>query len=201
MSIYNIAFPLETFQLIQWRYSDWFSNLLAADDGIPRLVKMDDSQSAEVLKATRQLSHAPRQPLFFDRFLTRLLCIIAQPIIEETLTDVPDWLQRACREISQPQHFHLGAKALVRLAGRCHEHVARELKKATGMTPTEYVNRIRLNYAAQTLEISEKPIIDIATECGFNSLGHFYQMFRKQYNMPPRLYRLRRHRVLPLAEK
>lgn len=201
LEIYNIAYTAETLAHLQKCYKEAFGDFLAPGGRGHRLIHMDETQRKEVLTITHQLSRAPRQPIYIDRFLTNLLCIVAHSITDEVLYNVPDWLQRACRDIRNPDNFFHGSRAFVKLAGRCQEHVARELKKATGMTPTEYVNRVRLDYAAQTLELSEKAIFDIALECGFNSLGHFYQRFKKQFGMPPRLYRLRRRGVLPLSEK
>ncbi len=103
---------------------------------------------------------------------------------------LPDWLARSSRAIQRWPHFLGGVPEFVRLAGRSHEHVSRECRRLLGMSPRELVNRSRLKWAAMQLETTEKKIVDIASECGFDNLGHFYKIFRARHRRTPRAYRL-----------
>lgn len=103
---------------------------------------------------------------------------------------LPDWLTHAVRTIERWPHFAGGVQEFVRLAGRSHEHVCRDCQRLIGNTPRELVNRARLRWAAMQLETTEKKIIDIALECGFENLGHFYKCFRAAHHRTPRTYRL-----------
>jgi AraC-like DNA-binding protein len=76
--------------------------------------------------------------------------------------------------------------------------VARETKKWIGKTPTELVNMARLDYASQQLVQSHAKISDIAMDIGFNNLAHFYRLFRMQFGVTPRLYRLRNQYGFPI---
>ena len=46
-------------------------------------------------------------------------------------------------------------------------HLAQTLKAATGQTPTEFVNTLRLERAALLLSTTTTEILQIADECGF----------------------------------
>jgi AraC family cel operon transcriptional repressor len=82
-------------------------------------------------------------------------------------------------------------QGLARLAGRSPEHVARQLRACAGLRPVDLVTEARIDHATARLALSEMPILDIALECGFDSLSHFYRVFRRKRGETPRAYRLR----------
>ena len=59
----------------------------------------------------------------------------------------------------------------------------------TGMTLTEYVRRRRLTLAAQDLQHSKTPIVDIAMKYGYDSATTFSRAFTKQHGITPSVYR------------
>jgi AraC family transcriptional regulator, dual regulator of chb operon len=105
------------------------------------------------------------------------------------LTPMPDWLQRACEAVQQSEVFQEAAAGMVRVAGRSHEHVARSLRTALGCTPSDYVNAVRMEYAARELRITTRPIAEIALDCGIGNLSHFYILFRRAHHETPLAYR------------
>ena len=56
--------------------------------------------------------------------------------------------------------------------------------------PNEYIKAFRLNYAGRLLRTTSLSIKEIMFDCGFNSKGHFYSEFEKQYAMSPKQFRL-----------
>lgn len=61
----------------------------------------------------------------------------------------------------------------------------RKIKAITGLTTSNYILKTRLNKAKKLLTISQKPIGDIATECGFNDFAYFSRSFKKEFGMTP----------------
>ncbi len=59
----------------------------------------------------------------------------------------------------------------------------------TGMTLTEYVRRRRLTLAAQDLQYSNIPIVDIAIKYSYDSAASFSRAFAKQHGITPSVYR------------
>lgn len=110
---------------------------------------------------------------------------------------VPRWLIAAGAAAKRPELFRQGAAGFVKAAGRGHEHVCRMARKHFGVSPSAYVNRIRMEYAALMLAGSDLPIGDIASECGIENLSYFYRVFQRQYGTTPRQYRLH-HQKNPL---
>jgi AraC family cel operon transcriptional repressor len=64
---------------------------------------------------------------------------------------LPLWLTELCRKMSLKENFTQGIDRLFVLSRVSREHLSRSFKKHLGITPTEYVKRLRLNYAANQL--------------------------------------------------
>ena len=75
------------------------------------------------------------------------------------------------------------------LTDRSREHVARTLKKHTGLTVSEFVNDLRLRFIANTLLNSNHSITEIVFESGFNNISWASEQFRKKYGMTMREFR------------
>ena len=72
-------------------------------------------------------------------------------------------------------------------------HLHRLFTKTLGMTLHDYVQRRQLTEAAKLLVFSDKPIMEIALICGYESQQAFSGVFKAMYKMPPAQYR--EHRV------
>ncbi len=71
-----------------------------------------------------------------------------------------------------------------------NSYMCKQFKKHTGMTIVEYINLHRIKQAKQILiEKDTKKIIDIAYECGFQSLSQFNRTFQKFVGSSPTNYR------------
>ena len=68
-------------------------------------------------------------------------------------------------------------------------HLHRMFTEAAGMTIHDYVQRRQLTEAAKLLVFSDKPIIEIAFLCGYESQQAFSSAFKSMYKIPPAEYR------------
>jgi AraC family cel operon transcriptional repressor len=80
----------------------------------------------------------------------------------------------------------MGLDAMIKLANFSQEHLTREFHKHLQMTPTEYINIKRINYASDLLLQQKYKIVDVCYMSGFNNLTYFYKIFHKQYNCTPK---------------
>ncbi len=62
-------------------------------------------------------------------------------------------------------------------------------KEEYKMTPSEYINKLRLSYAKKLLLDTDENIVDIAYAVGFGSISAFYKFFKVETNSTPALYR------------
>ncbi len=58
-----------------------------------------------------------------------------------------------------------------------------------GLSPHEFVIRFRLSRARELLVLTEMPISDIASNCGFYDSRAFSKVFKQQYELSPLQYR------------
>ena len=66
-------------------------------------------------------------------------------------------------------------------------------KRATGLTFTEYLARVRIEKAKTLLLDSNRRVSEIAYEVGFQSLTHFNRVFRKIVGRSPSEFRAHLH--------
>lgn len=102
---------------------------------------------------------------------------------------VPLWLSQLMREMERPENFTAGRDQMVAMSNRSCEHLSRSLKKYCNITPSEYINGLRINYASNLLLNTNSPIIDICYTCGFQSLSNFYKAFDKIHRLSPSAFR------------
>lgn len=71
-------------------------------------------------------------------------------------------------------------------------HFHRLFASYFGETPHRYVTRLRLDRAIGLLAGTDRNILDIASDCGFQSLGSFTTLFTRRFGVPPARFRKKR---------
>jgi AraC family transcriptional regulator len=70
-------------------------------------------------------------------------------------------------------------------------HFSRLFKARTGVTPHQYVLKLRIARAKSLLNDSSQTMTDIAAQCGFAHQQHFADVFRRNAGVTPTAYRER----------
>lgn len=68
-------------------------------------------------------------------------------------------------------------------------YLERVFKQETGETPRTYLEKIRVDKAAQLLKNTNRTNLEICYEVGFQSPSNFYKVFRRRKNCSPSEYR------------
>ncbi|HEX2958835.1 MAG TPA: AraC family transcriptional regulator [Chitinispirillaceae bacterium] len=68
-------------------------------------------------------------------------------------------------------------------------HFSRIFKEETSVAPSDYIMKIRLDYAKRMLRSDEKTLTQVALDCGFNSSSYFSHCFSRTYNISPSDYK------------
>ena len=84
----------------------------------------------------------------------------------------------------------LDVSKICKLMGMGRTQLHNKLKAITGKSTTQYVNSIKLGYAARLLLETESNISEIAYQTGFNNIQYFSKSFSKIYGMSPSAYRV-----------
>lgn len=100
-------------------------------------------------------------------------------------SDLPQWLNDLIKEMENIDNFTAGINKMIELSGKSREHLSRSLKKYYGFSITEYLNGLKINYAANLLINSNMQIVDVCYACGFQNLGYFYKIFKRKYSTTP----------------
>ncbi len=64
-------------------------------------------------------------------------------------------------------------------------HIINVFKAEYGMTPFDYINELKLKKAMYMLEVTSKPLDEIALQSGFNHYSHFYRLFVRKNAISP----------------
>lgn len=98
---------------------------------------------------------------------------------------------KALNVIHQSFHQKLRLSAVARQCGMSPEHLCRVFRASVGMTPWQYLLRLRLETARQILMRTNWRVREVARHVGFGDLRHFQRVFRRAYGVPPDTYRTR----------
>ena len=104
------------------------------------------------------------------------------------MTSRPDWFEALLIQMQKQENFQAGVKRMQELAFCSPAHLCRTCKSRLGITPTQYVDRIRIQHARNLLRHAGYRIHDICAECGYNNIGYFYRRFVQETGMPPVQY-------------
>jgi AraC family transcriptional regulator len=96
---------------------------------------------------------------------------------------------RVVRDIECDPDGHYDLCALSRAARLSPYHFLRTFQSVTGVTPHQYLLRLRLQRAAVWLRTEPMKIVDIALECGFGDVSNFNRTFRTEFGVSPRDWR------------
>ncbi|MDQ6418402.1 AraC family transcriptional regulator [Paenibacillus sp. LHD-117] len=118
-------------------------------------------------------------------FLTDALAHFFLRYRNENKKPMPQWLDLLLAQLQKKENFTAGLDRMNALADRSGGHLNRVFKQYLRMTPTAYINRLRLAYAKNLLLTTSMSIMDIAYEAGYENLSHFYHLFKQHYGIAP----------------
>lgn len=98
--------------------------------------------------------------------------------LHPAIHQVQDWLAEHANEPTLLADLAAVAKMTVR-------NFSRTFKDATGLTPLQYQQRLRLEVAATLLIESELSIEEVSARCGFEDGRHFRRLWHRHYGVPP----------------
>jgi transcriptional regulator GlxA family with amidase domain len=100
-------------------------------------------------------------------------------------------LLRARDRMDAASHEEWPVERLAGVSGVSEAHFARAFKQAFGAPPHRYLLTRRIERASALLRDTDLPILDIAFDTGWNSLGTFGRTFRDITGQSPRELRAR----------
>jgi len=80
-------------------------------------------------------------------------------------------------------------QSILNVEGYSYNYLRVLFRQVTGISPLDYVNRMRVAYACEQLSYSSQAIKEIAYNAGFDDPHYFSRMFRKITGITPGQYR------------
>ena len=127
------------------------------------LIRMQNDAARMVL-AISSLRPSTKNELF--RRIQRARVLIEDSFMQDL--GLEDMAEEACLS---PYHFH------------------RTFRQVYGVTPHQYVQRLRLKQAARFLKETDLPIANVCAKSGFDSVPSFSTLFHSRFRMPPSRFR------------
>ena len=98
-------------------------------------------------------------------------------------------VQACCDYIGLHLEDPLDLPTLACQSGYTEYYLSSKFKKETGLPPSEYIRRKRLERATHLLRTTQEDIQKISARLQFSSQSHFSECFRKRYGVTPSAYR------------
>lgn len=92
-------------------------------------------------------------------------------------------------KLTERSHQRMSLPELAAMAGYSPQHLNRRFRRALGVTPRQYLTRLRMDAAAAMLIESDRPVKDVAAAVGFDDPYYFSRAFRQQFGSSPAQFR------------
>ncbi|MCF7808289.1 MAG: AraC family transcriptional regulator [Candidatus Marinimicrobia bacterium] len=193
-TLMNLAFSIAMMQQIT-DYLGIENELEALQDSwSPTTRILQSGRTQELFDRAKHLIRLGRENRYDYELAAKVLLAeffgeLSTSVGDEIEQDMPAWILRLTKKISEPDNLREGLERLKALSHCSPEHLNRSFRQYLGESPTEYINRLRLEYVANLLISTNSDVGSIAYEAGYNNLSHFNHRFKRHYQMSPRNYR------------
>lgn len=103
--------------------------------------------------------------------------------------DIPPQLATTLTAFEKNPAEEVSPVTLARQARLSPAKFARTIQRFFGLTPSQYITQTRIAFASRLLSESDRPVADIAYECGFYDHSAFTRAFRIAMGITPSEFR------------
>jgi AraC family L-rhamnose operon transcriptional activator RhaR len=185
---YHALFDLEPSFRVQHRFQSRLFLAPAARREITGLVR----QLTEELRV--------REPGYKSMSLALLLRVVGRlsRAYSQMTKPVSQTLLAINRVVSYIENHYaspLTAGELAAKAGTCERSLQRYFQRAFGVSPTDYLNRLRVKKASELLLESELNVTEVADAVGITDSNYFARLFHRETGLSPSSFRRSWHRL------
>ncbi len=131
----------------------------------------------------------PFTPVVVEGMALELLGTAARWAVHGGSRVPPRWLEQA-RELIYAEFRSSPRISEIAAAVNAHPvQLARSFRAHWGLSPGEYLRKIRLDWAAAQLSTTDRPLAEVAASAGFADQSHFTTAFRRLMGVTPGAYR------------
>lgn len=123
-------------------------------------------------------------------YLQELLLLLVRAQEEGQMLDANTARVERLRKYIDTHYYEMiDAKYISDLLGMSIRHINNIFKEHYQKTPIQYLNEVRMELSKKMLMESDKDIVSICFEVGFESLSTFYRAFKNYTNVSPNQFR------------
>ncbi len=108
---------------------------------------------------------------------------------QRNTTNKTEIVDKMLKQIIAAPENKWAAEMMADMCNLSKSHFSRVFKERTGITPKAYVDRLKMEAAAEQLTTTQKSIADIAIYFGFNDQFHFSRRFKEVKGVSPLVFR------------
>ena len=158
----------------------------------PAKILLGEFETQKLAETLDKIAIVTPDPMYIRCVLFELVTMfLKQNSSEKKL--FPEWFENMCSQMKEKDNFIAGTRRMTEITGKSREYISRSVKKYLGITSTDLVNDLRLNYAASQIINSSQNITDICLDAGFFSISWFNKLFIQKYGMSPQKFRRSGH--------
>ena len=145
----------------------------------------------EAMRAAQQKEYAYEMQIKAQLYAIFSILLRHSPkeIAESSYINRADPIKEAIGYIQKNYEREIRIGELAGIANMSEGHFCRFFKKIVLKTPVEYINYYRIMKAAALLKNTDRKVLDIAMEVGFNNFSYFIERFRQYMQTTPGRYR------------
>lgn len=103
---------------------------------------------------------------------------------DESIRSAEDWIRQHCRE-------EIRFETLAQQLGMSPRNFIRRFKSATGLSPIDYLQRLRVRAARRILEDGRTAVQEVSQKVGYSDAAFFREIFKRHTGLAPLAYRKR----------
>lgn len=111
----------------------------------------------------------------------------------------PNWFKSLLLEIQDLNKIK-ETKDIFIISPYSKQYTIKKFHEYLNMTPSQYLNKKKIDKAIELLLSTELSILNIAFECGFNNIEYFDKIFKKTMGLTPLRYRQTQSKLLKEIE-
>lgn len=154
---------------------------------LPPLIMLSSTQVSFLQQKLRRLKEIEfeeeREYLYYSILKDVCFLMLDSPDI---ITDkTPTWMKELLLSVEKQNLAELSYAKILKMSGVSKSYLSKSFKKYLNMSPTEYINNLRLECAYELISTTDYSLLDICMMTGFNSYSYFFRLFSKKYKSSP----------------
>src|SRR5699024_13424 len=160
-----------------------------------RLIKVNQFEAMEIRQLLRKMLYQQSmggtlESMGLQVYLLEIFYLLCFSLQEAKITDANTLRADRLKKYSDTNYFNvMNASDISSKLGVSTRYVNTIFKERFQKTPLQYLTEVRLETAKKMLLETDKDIISICFEVGFESLSTFYRTFQKYTHTSPNKYR------------